>query len=137
MRKEAWSEHNHATGPEVPRLRRVIAGGTVVTCDDQDQVFVDGLVAWQGDRITFAGPRAGYSYAGDEDVVDARGSYVLPGLVNLHTHTCMTALRGLADALPAEAWLPQAVKLESRLSPDDRYWSGLAGASELLRRGHE
>jgi len=83
----------------------------------------------------YAGPRAGYSYVGDEEVVDARGSYVLPGLVNLHTHTCMTALRGLADDLPADAWLPQAVKLESRLSPDDRYWSALAGASELLRRG--
>jgi 5-methylthioadenosine/S-adenosylhomocysteine deaminase len=116
-------------------LRRVIAGGTVITCDDQSQVFADGLVAWQDNRILYVGPRAGYSHADDEEKLDARGGYILPGLVNLHTHTTMTALRGLVDDLPAEAWLPQALKIESHLTPDDRYWSSLAGATELLRRG--
>jgi 5-methylthioadenosine/S-adenosylhomocysteine deaminase len=93
------------------------------------------VVAWQDDRIVYVGPRAGYSPSGDEEVLDARDRYVLPGLVNLHTHTPMTALRGLADDLPAEAWLPHAVGIESRLSSEDRYWSSLAGAGELLRRG--
>jgi 5-methylthioadenosine/S-adenosylhomocysteine deaminase len=60
---------------------------------------------------------------------------VLPGLVNLHTHTTMTALRGLIDDVPAPAWLPRAQELESRLSLEDRYWSSLAGACELLRAG--
>jgi len=66
-----------------------------VTCDDRDQIFAGGVVAWQDDRIVYVGPRAGYSPAEHDEVWDARDRYVLPGLVNLHTHTPMTALRGL------------------------------------------
>ena len=116
-------------------MQRGIAGGTVVTCDEQGRVFPDGLVVWQGERILYVGPRAGYPASGNEEWLDAPGHLVLPGLINLHTHTTMTALRGLVDDVPAPAWLPRAVELESRLAPEDRYWSALAGACELLRFG--
>jgi len=112
-----------------------LVGGTVVTCDDHDQVFADGLVAWEDDRITYVGPRATYALTGTEDWLNVGGHFVLPGIVNLHTHTPMTALRGLADDLPAQAWLPRAAQLESTLAAEDRYWSSLCGAWELLRRG--
>jgi 5-methylthioadenosine/S-adenosylhomocysteine deaminase len=116
-------------------LQRAITGGTVVTCDDQGRVFPDGVVAWRDARLVYVGPRAGYAPTGDEEWLDAPGHLVLPGLVNLHTHTTMTALRGLIDDVPAPAWLPRAQELESRLSLEDRYWSSLAGACELLRAG--
>ena len=112
-----------------------LVGGTVVTCDDHDQVVSDGLVVWEGGRITYVGPRATFALTGGEDWLNVRGQYVLPGIVNLHTHTPMTALRGLVDDLPASAWLPRVVQLESPLTPEDRYWSSLCGAWELLRRG--
>jgi len=116
-------------------VRRAISGGTVVTCDEQDRIHDDGLVVWQGGRIIYVGRRDGYTRLPDEQWLDASGHYVLPGLINLHTHTVMTALRGLIDDVPASAWLPRALALESRMSRQDRYWSSLAGAWELLRRG--
>jgi 5-methylthioadenosine/S-adenosylhomocysteine deaminase len=107
----------------------------VITCNEQDEIFADGIVAWEEEKIIYVGPRAEYVPKGGEEWLDARGQYVLPGLVNLHTHTPMTALRGLADDLPAHVWLPRVVELEGRLSPEEHYWSALAGACELLRRG--
>ncbi|MCK5772382.1 MAG: amidohydrolase [Thermoplasmata archaeon] len=52
---------------------------------------------------------------GDE-VVDARGCILMPGLVNSHTHSSMVALRGLNDDAPLEEWLGSMWKMEGKLT---------------------
>ncbi|AKC85948.1 imidazolonepropionase [Pseudoxanthomonas suwonensis] len=49
----------------------------------------DGALGWQDGRIVFAGPRAELPGAGETlavEVVDARGRWITPGLVDCHTH---------------------------------------------------
>jgi dihydropyrimidinase len=60
----------------------VVAGGTVVTAERStiaDVAVTDGRIAEVGERLAGAYPGA--------EIVDARGLLVLPGCVDVHTHT--------------------------------------------------
>ncbi|MDE2360139.1 MAG: amidohydrolase family protein, partial [Betaproteobacteria bacterium] len=62
---------------------------------------------------------------------------LIPGLVNAHTHTAMTLLRGIADDVPLRAWLEQHIwPREGRFLAEDFVHDGtLLGAAEMLRGG--
>lgn len=62
---------------------------------------------------------------------------LIPGLVNAHTHSAMTLMRGIADDIPLKAWLEQHIwPLEARfVSPEFVYDGSLLGAAEMLRGG--
>ena len=40
-----------------------------------------------------------------DEVINAEGKVLIPGLVNTHTHLSMTLMRGLADDIPLDRWL--------------------------------
>lgn len=68
----------------------------------------------------------------------ALGSHaLLPGLVNAHTHTAMTLLRGIADDVPLKRWLEEHIwPRESRfVSPEFVHDGALLGAAEMIRGG--
>jgi len=72
---------------------------------------------------------------GDE-VLDARGAHLVPGLVNGHTHAAMTLFRGWGDDLPLKEWLESVIwPAEARLTADDVYWGTRLAAVEMLRSG--
>jgi 5-methylthioadenosine/S-adenosylhomocysteine deaminase len=59
--------------------------------------------------------------------IDRPGHVLLPGLINTHTHAAMTLLRGLADDLPLEPWLKDAIW------PAEQRWV----SAEMVRDGTE
>jgi 5-methylthioadenosine/S-adenosylhomocysteine deaminase len=88
------------------RVDYLIMGGIVVTMNDQFDVIRDGSVAIHDKYILAVGTTAEIRkrYVG-ETVFDCSGHFILPGLVNAHTHAPMTLLRGLADDLRLDVWL--------------------------------
>ena len=65
------------------------------------------------------------------------GRLLMPGLVNAHTHTAMTLMRGIADDVPLSTWLadhiwPREAKF---VSPEFVHDGVLLGAAEMLRGG--
>jgi 5-methylthioadenosine/S-adenosylhomocysteine deaminase len=62
---------------------------------------------------------------------------IIPGLVNAHTHTAMTLLRGIADDVPLQPWLTDHIwPREARfLSADFVHDGTLLGAAEMLLGG--
>ncbi len=69
-------------------------------------------------------------------VIDGRGLFAIPGLVNAHTHAYMTLFRNSADDLPFMQWLfDRIMPMEDRLRPGDCYWTTLLGICEMLRTG--
>ena len=79
----------------------LVKDAVVVTQDAQRRVLRGDVRVDEG-VVTAVGPGLG----GDADVVvEAQGDILLPGFVNLHTHTPMTVLRGLGDDLLLEEWL--------------------------------
>lgn len=62
---------------------------------------------------------------------------LIPGLVNAHTHTAMTLLRGVADDIALKSWLESHIwPREARFLSHDFVHDGtLLGAAEMLRAG--
>lgn len=88
---------------------------------------VDGVIEAVGPEVV--------AEPGDE-VVDAAGGHLLPGLVNGHTHAAMTLFRGWGDDLPLMQWLEGVIwPAEARLTADDVYWGTRLAAAEMLRTG--
>ncbi len=117
--------------------RILIKNGTVVTVDPERRVYSDGFLAIDGARISAVGPAAQSPVpAGFDEVIDASGSIIVPGLINMHQHHWYTLFKGLADGLLLEDWvtdilLPLSLKLDA---PAMRMSSYLAGL-EMLATG--
>ena len=86
----------------------LVEGGTVVTCDREDRVFTGDVLVRAG-RIISLGPNARRDASGLVRVLDARGSAVVPGMVQAHVHLCQVLFRGMADDLPLLDWLKQRI----------------------------
>ena len=70
--------------PTAPTGGRGCVRGTLVTADGP---VPDGLLAFEGTRITYAGPAAGFTANGwPEPASFSADSLLLPGLVDLHCH---------------------------------------------------
>jgi len=69
--------------------------------------------------------------------IDGKGEKaVLPGLINSHTHSGMTLLRGIVDDLPLKQWLEKKIwPLEKKLTPDDIYWGTKLACLEMIKTG--
>jgi 5-methylthioadenosine/S-adenosylhomocysteine deaminase len=86
------------------------------------------------DRIAAIGPDV-QPEPGD-DVLDAAGMALLPGLVNGHTHAAMTLMRGYGDDLPLMEWLQDRIwPTEAKLTADDVYWGTRLACAEMIRSG--
>ena len=80
----------------------------------------------EGGSIVALGPGVD-STPGDE-VIDAGGMALVPGLVNGHTHAAMTLFRGHGGDLPLMRWLEEVIwPVEARLDAEDVYWGLAAG----------
>ncbi len=110
----------------------LIRGGTVVTMNDRFDI-VEGDVSIRGGRIAAIGAAITEPH---DRVVNARGGYVLPGLIQTHIHLCQTLFRGYADDLPLMDWLRGRIwPLEAAHSPHTLRASARLAATELLTSG--
>ena len=72
-----------------------------------------------------------------DQIIDAGGNLVMPGLVNCHGHGAMTLFRGLADDLPLTTWLTEHIfPTEARLVDAEMvYWCSKLAAAEMIMSG--
>lgn len=98
-----------------------------------------GAVAVQDTRIAGVGTRAKLlERFASAEIEDFGEAVILPGFVNCHTHTELTAMRGFLE--PEEgnffAWLRKVtVSRNERMTPEDLYVSAAWGAVEAARAG--
>jgi 5-methylthioadenosine/S-adenosylhomocysteine deaminase len=80
--------------------------------------------------------QADAAYAARERI-DLPTHVVIPGLVNSHTHSAMTLMRGIADDVPLRPWLEQHIwPVERRFVSEDFVFDGtLLACAEMLRGG--
>src|SRR5712692_10159398 len=116
----------------------VLTNAIVITMNASSDLFADGAVAIQGDRIIAVG--SGRDIAAEyeaAELVDCAGRAVIPGLINAHNHVPMTLLRGLADDLRLDVWLMGYMMPVERefVSPDYCRLGTLLGCAEMIRSG--
>ena len=82
----------------------------IVPVDAAESILTDHSLAVTGGRIRALLPtaeaRANIQAAQEKELP---GHALIPGLVNAHTHSPMTLLRGLADDLPLMTWLNEHI----------------------------
>jgi len=111
----------------------VINNGTVLTVNDADDVHFGGHLVLDGDRIAAVGPGPYEAGPGDE-VIDAAGKVVMPGIVDLHYHT--SGAKGFSDHLPLweyldACWYPFIRNLDA----DAAYWFAASSYLESIKCG--
>jgi 5-methylthioadenosine/S-adenosylhomocysteine deaminase len=88
----------------------------------------------EGGSIVALGP--GVDSTPQDEVIDAGGMALVPGLVNGHTHAAMTLFRGYGGDLPLMRWLEEVIwPVEARLDADDVYWGTRLACAEMIRTG--
>jgi 5-methylthioadenosine/S-adenosylhomocysteine deaminase len=112
----------------------LIKGGTLLTLTERG-VIDAGDVEIDGSRISYVG-KTKKQDSEFEKVINASGFFVMPGLVNTHTHLAMVLMRGIADDVPLQKWLNNAIfPIESKLGKDDIYFGSLLALIESIKSG--
>ena len=69
-------------------------------------------------------------------VIDGRGKFATPGLVNAHTHASMTLLRSYSDDKALMDWLQKDIwPIEDKMKRRDIYWGAALAAVEMIKSG--
>ena len=109
----------------------LVRGGQVLGGSDAALETVDVLV--EGDRIVRVGP--GLEATDGARTIDASGCFVLPGLINAHTHGHNTLPRGRAGTWTLEDLLNHAPAMNAHRTVEDQYLSAAVGALEMAKTG--
>jgi putative selenium metabolism protein SsnA len=119
-----------------PRI--LIHNGTIITFGQPCQVLEGQALLIEGGRIARIAPKGKITGPFDQ-VFDAKGQLVMPGLVNAHMHFYSTLVRGLGKAEPSKDF--QEVlehlwwRLDRKLVPDDVEMSAQFILLEAIRKG--
>lgn len=117
----------------------LITNGNLVTLDDENRFVENGNIYIEGSRIVDVGNFDAGSCSADR-TIDARGSLVMPGLINAHHHLYSTFARGFTPPGPPPRNFEENLKnlwwkLDSALDSDDVYYSALLAVMEAARAG--
>lgn len=86
-------------------------------------------------KIGPVGSCAGWDLAGDLDMMDCSGMVAIPGLINMHTHSPMSLMRGIGEDMLFHEWLSKIWKVEEHLDHDFVYWGTQVACLEMIRTG--
>jgi 5-methylthioadenosine/S-adenosylhomocysteine deaminase len=116
----------------------IIEGGTLLTLKEGEKPIHHATLLIQGGKIAgVLTPKDKRPSFHGAEVLDAKDTLIMPGLVNAHGHTAMTLFRGLADDLPLKQWLFEKIfPAEARyLNEETVYWGALLGCLEMIASG--
>ena len=113
---------------------KVIKNGTVITMDEKRTKKFEKLdIVISDDKIIELCEK----YTGNADeIIDAKGKIVMPGLVNCHTHLGMSIFRCTNDGYNLNDWLEKKIwPIEDKLSWKDIYYTTLLSCIETIKSG--
>jgi 5-methylthioadenosine/S-adenosylhomocysteine deaminase len=111
-------------------LSILVKGGLVVTQNWKREVVRADVLIEEG-RIA----ELGHVKAKADDVVDASGCVVMPGLINCHTHVAMALMRSLVDDVRLDKFLDRTFTVDAKRTPDDIAAGATLGCLEMARTG--
>lgn len=106
----------------------------IITMCDESRTVLNGYVGVEGKYITYVGKDL--PSAPSKRTIDCTGKILMPGLINTHTHTAMSLLRGYADDYALNEWLFDKVfPVEGRLTAEAIEAGVRLGFAEMIRTG--
>ena len=117
---------------------KLIHAGHIVPVRPAEVVYEDHCVAVDDGVIQGIVPFAQAVMTWPEaEIIELPGHVLIPGLINAHTHTPMSLLRGLADDLELHVWLKEHIwPAEQRyVGPEFVADGSLLAVTEMIRAG--
>ena len=102
------------------------------------QVLEDMAVVIEGELITAVMPRSvALTRYGNATRIDLPEHVLVPGFINMHTHSAMSLLRGYADDLNLQVWLNDHIWPVEKafLAPQFVHDGSKLAIAEMLRGG--
>lgn len=96
-----------------------------------------GFMVVENDRIVHIGAELPEQYAvAEAEIIDGKGLFFIPGLVNTHGHAAMSLLRGYGDDMALQTWLQEKMwPMEGKFTANDVYWGTALSVIEMLKGG--
>ena len=108
----------------------------IVTCDQDFHVYLDGILAVKESQIVYVGQEKQEILDQAEHLIDYQGAWIMPGLVNCHTHSAMTGLRGIRDDSNLHEWLEDYIwPAEAEFTPEMTTKAVKEALTEMLQSG--
>ena len=124
-----------AFGVAAETVDLLIKNATVLTMDEDKNVYENGLVAIKENRIFAVTQGSDLKKFEAGKVIDAEGGIVMPGMINTHTHVSMSVFRSLADDVP-DRLQRYIFPLENKMvSKEMSYLGALHGSIEMAKSG--
>ena len=112
----------------------IITNAVIVPMTEMRRSF-DGYVRAKDGVITEIGAGTLPKGIEAEQVLDASGCVLLPGLINAHTHLYQVLLRAVWEDLELMPWLKRIYACARVLRPEHFYAGSLLGCVEAIRSG--
>jgi len=117
-------------------LKIIYINATFFTMDKENRIFENGMMIVQDQSIIYIGKHNEVLLADADQVVDLIGKWVMPGLVNTHSHILMTILRGIGDDMLLKPWLETKIwPIEKQFTTEIASMSAQLGILEMLKSG--
>jgi hydroxyatrazine ethylaminohydrolase len=114
----------------------------IVSCDANDRLWRDADILVEGQAIRAIGPELASTQAAlvsGATIIDARGKFVYPGLVNTHHHFFQTFVRNLLAVdypnLSVLDWIGKIYEIFKLIDSDSIYYSSLVALADLAKHG--
>jgi len=117
----------------------ISAGWVLPVAPDERVVLHDHSVAVKNGKIVDVLPTSeAMEMYNPNETLNRKKSVVMPGLINAHTHTAMTGMRGKADDEPLLKWLHETIwPIEAAFACEEEFCQdgGLLATAEMIRGG--
>ena len=108
----------------------------IVACDQDFHVYLDGILAVKESQIVYVGQENQEILKQADQIIDYQGAWIMPGLVNCHTHSAMTGLRGIRDDSNLHEWLEDYIwPAEAQFTPEITTKAVKEALTEMLQSG--
>ena len=108
----------------------------IVTCDQDFHVYLDDILALENSQIVYVGQENQEILKQADQIIDYQGAWIMPGLVNCHTHSAMTGLRGIRDDSNLHEWLEEYIwPAEAEFTPEMTTKAVKEALTEMLQSG--
>lgn len=104
--------------------------------NEGNTVINNGMIVIRDNKIAGLGTNLKVEENNFDKIIDGKSKIALPGLINTHSHSAMTLLRGYADDLALKEWLENKIwPFEATLTEEDIYWGSKLAVLEMIKTG--
>ena len=116
---------------------KIVEADMLVTSNDKNTIIKDAAVyISEGLIVDYGTKKQIHEDYSAKQIIEGTNKILLPGLINTHSHSVQSFLRGKADDHTLLDWLRQVILPgEANYTSEEVYFSSLLGFAEMIRTG--